>query len=254
MKLVVGKRWSMVIVLLCGVASMVARASDKKEKSKSPAALVVDSGSFGVFIKGQRVVTETFHIQQENGNNSIKSQLKEAAGSPALDQTSDMEITGTGELLRYEWNQSGSATGSLTVVPNNEFLLEKITPATGKTAEQPFLMPSTTVILDNNFFVHREVLAWKYLAAACHPEGGAQQCQKEAVEFGVLVPQDRTSTRVRMELVGKEKVMIGGAARELIRLNLTGDGFEWAMWVDDTDHFKLMRISIPADNTEVVRD
>ena len=51
-----------------------------------------------------------------------------------------------------------------------------------------------------------------------------------------------------------EKVTIRGAERELIRLTLTGDGFEWALWVDDRDQFKLIRIAIPADNTEVVRD
>ena len=48
--------------------------------------------------------------------------------------------------------------------------MERMTASgTGKPAEQPFLMPSTTAILDNNFFVHREVLAWRYLAADCKP-------------------------------------------------------------------------------------
>jgi len=28
----------------------------------------------------------------------------------------------------------------------------------------------------------------------------------------------------------------------------------WALGPDEHDHFKLMRIAIPADNTEVVRD
>jgi hypothetical protein len=55
-------------------------------------------------------------------------------------------------------------------------------------------------------------------------------------------------------LVGKEKVNIRGAERELLRLNLSGEGFTWALWVDDHDQFKLMRVAIPADNTEVVRD
>jgi len=181
--------------------------------------------------------------------------LKEVAESTPIDQKSDLEITGSGELLRYEWSQGAPTGGSLTVLPNNEFLLEKITAsATGKAAEQPFLMPNTSMILDNNFFIQREVLAWRYLSAACHPESGNLQCQKGAVEFGVLVPQDRSSTRVRMELVGKEKVPIRGAERELLRLNLTGDGFEWALWVDGNDQFKLIRIAIPADGTEVVRD
>ena len=44
---------------------------------------------------------------------------------------------------------------------------------------------------------------------------------------------------VRMELVGKEKVTIRGTDRELLRLNLTGESFDWALWLDEHDHFKL---------------
>ena len=122
-----------------------------------------------------------------------------------------------------------------------------------KAAEQAFLLPSVTRILDNNFFVHRELLVWKYLATApCKDENGQRQCQ--SADFGALVPQDRTSMSVRMELVGKEKITIRGAERELLRLNLTGEDFDWALWVDENDQFKLMRVAIPADNTEVVRD
>ena len=57
-----------------------------------------------------------------------------------------------------------------------------------------------------------------------------------------------------IEVVGKEKTMIRGAERDLLRLNLTSESFEWALWVDDQDQFKLMKVAIPADNTEVIRD
>jgi hypothetical protein len=234
--------------------SLLVFAADKNDKQKSATSQVVDSGSFSVLVKGQKVVTESFNIRQENGNSRIKADLKDS-GSGETVQKSDMEITASGELLHYEWSQSSPAVSSLTVVPNNDFLLEKIvTAANSKPSEQPFLMPSTTAILDNNFFIHREVLAWRYLAAACHIKSGSQQCSKEAADFGVLVPQDHSSAKVRMELVGNEKVTIRGAEKDLLRLNLTGEGFEWAIWVDDHDQFKLMKISIPADNTEVVRD
>jgi hypothetical protein len=246
-------RWAVASVLVSSLAFLAAAKDDKKDKPKPAPAQTVDSGSFGVFVKGQRVVTETFSIEQRNGTSIIKSQLKETAGADPTNQKSNLEITAAGELLRYEWSQASG--GSLSVLPNNEFLIERITAsATSKTAEQPFLMPSTSMILDNNFFVHREVMAWRYLAADCKPEGGSLKCQQGPVEFGALIPQDRTSMRVRVELVGKEKIAVRGSDRELLRLNLTGDGFEWALWVDAQDQFKLIRVAIPADSTEVVRD
>jgi hypothetical protein len=226
---------------------------DKKDKPKPVASQVVDSGSFGVFIRGQRVVTETFKVEQINGESIIKSQLKETTGDNPASQKSDLAMTANGELLHYEWSQA--AGGSLTVMPNNEFLMEKIsTSPNGKAAEQPFLMPNTSVILDNNFFIQREVLIWRYLAAYCKSEGGSWKCQQGGGEFGALVPQDRTSMRVKIEVVGKEKTTIRGAERDLLRLNLISENFEWALWVDDKDQFKLMKVAIPADNTEVIRD
>jgi len=242
-------RWGTVVVLGCAA---VLYASDKKDKAKPAGSQMVDSGSFGVFVRGQRVVTEIFTVQQDNGISVVKSQLKETSGSASSGQKSDLQMTSSGELTRYEWSDG---SGSLAVTPNNEFLLEKITTASSaKPAEQPFLMPSTSAILDNNFFIHREVLAWRYLATNCHTDGGGLKCQQGPVEFGVLVPQDRTSMRVRMELVGKEKVTIRGTERELWRLNLMGESFSWSLWVDDKDQFKLIRVLIADANTEVVRD
>ncbi len=241
-------RWGVVAVLACTLAS---HSADKKINAKPPSSQTVDSGSFGIFIRGQRVVTETFSVQQDNGTSTVKSHLQEA-GNSNPGQNSELQMMGSGELIRYDWNDGNS---SLVVTPKNEFLLEKITTGTSsKPAEQPFLMPNTSVILDNNFFVQREVLAWRYLATNCHTDNGPLKCQQGPVEFGVLVPQDRTSMPVRMELVGREKVMIRGTERELLRLNLKGEAFSWNLWVDDKDQFKLMRVQILDDNTEVVRD
>jgi hypothetical protein len=246
-------RWFVAFIIASSLAFLSASSKDDKKDKAKTSTQVVDSGSFGVFVKGQRVITETFKVEQQNGASIIKSQLKQTVGDDPTTQKSDLEITPSGELLRYEWSQTSG--GSLSVMPNNDFLIEEITaPGTNKTAKQPFLMPASTMVLDNNFFIQREVLAWKYLAADCKSEAGNFKCQQGPAEFGVLVPQDRNSLRVRMEVVGKEKVSIRGAERELLRLNLTGENFEWSLWVDSQDQFKLIRVAIPADNTEVVRD
>lgn len=250
MNLASARRWATAVVMLCAVAAL---AADKKDKGKPSGPQAVDAGSFGIFVRGQRVITETFKIEQFNGESVIKSQLKETTGSDPVSQKSELAITSNGELVRYEWSQSTG--GSLSVLPSNEFLMEKIsTTGNGKPAEQPFLMPSTSVILDNNFFVQREVLIWRYLAAYCKSESGIFKCLEGGGEFGALVPQDRTSMRIRLEVVGKEKTTIRGTERELLRLNLKSESFEWALWVNDQDQFKLMKVAIPADNTEVIRD
>jgi hypothetical protein len=250
-KLEIGARYAAAFVLLSFFLSGIAAvAADKKDKA---AAQAVDSGSFGIFVKGQRVATETFSVQQQNGGSVTKAELKELSTSNPASQKSSLEISSNGELIRYEWSQSSGV--SLTVLPKDEFLIEKVTtPSSSKPAEKPFLMPSSSVILDNNFFVHREILVWRYLGSACKPEGGNFKCPQEATPFGVLVPQDQSSMPIKLQVVGKEKVMFHGSERELLRLNLIGENSDWALWVDDQDQFKLMRVAIPADNTEVVRD
>ncbi len=248
MKFPVAIRPALAFVLIMSLAAFA--KNDKKEKPAS--SQTVDSGSFSIMVKGQKVATETFNVEQRNGASIIKSEFKETTGSDPA-QKSDLEITPTGDLIHYEWSQASGAT--INVSPNNEFLMEKISATgSGKPAEQAFLLPSTSSILDNNFFVHREVLAWRYLAAACKTEGGNLKCQQTPAEFGVLVPQDRTSIHIRLELVGRDKVNVRGTQRDLMKLNLTTEDVVWSLWVDDTDHFKLVRVEIPADNTEVVRD
>jgi len=64
-----------------------------------------------------------------------------------------------------EGAESGEAES--VVLPNDDFLTEKWrTGPEEKEHEQPYLLPLSTSILDDYFFIHREVLAWKFLA---HP-------------------------------------------------------------------------------------
>jgi hypothetical protein len=80
------------------------------------------------------------------------------------------------------------------------------------------------------------------------------QCTAGPISFGVVVPEDRTSMRVSLEPVGLEKVQIHGSDRQLPRFSLKFEGGEWALWLDDQDHYKLVKIAIPSEKTEVIRD
>ena len=222
-------------------------------KSKDASGSVLDSGSFGIFVNGKRVATETFSVQQQSsGVSTASSQLKED-GTGGAGQSSELQITSNGSIVKYEWRELSPGKSQLTVLPNNEFLIEKIMQGPGeKGAEQPFLMPNTSVVLDNNFFLHRELLAWRYFASSCQAKQAAGRCTP--AEFGAIVPQERVSLRVAVQAAGEEKVNIRGTERTLIKLNVKSDQDEWALWVDAGDHFKLMKVIKSGDNTEVLRD
>lgn len=234
--------------LLLLAAGAVAGTGKEKEASGN----MVDSGSFGIFMGGRRVATETFSVHRQSGGaNTVASQLKEDGGGAA--QSSELQITSAGALVRYEWHELAPGKGQLEIIPKNDFLVERITTNPGdKAAEQPFLMPNTSVVLDNNFLIQREVLAWRYLASSCTTEKGQMRCA--AAQFGAIVPQDRTSTRLTVQPVGEEKVTIRGVERQLLRLNLKSEDDEWGLWLDPQDQYKLVRVTKTGENSEVVRD
>jgi len=216
----------------------------------------VDSGSFGVFMRGYRVGTETFSIYQNQNGSVIESEFKTDGAAEQATQSSEMRLSGSGEIRRYDWREISPGKSQLTILPSDQVLIQKWT--TGpqeKEGEQPYLLPPSTSILDDYFFVHREVLAWRFLAMACKQEKGQVQCPvKQRVKFATLNPHQHSSAPGTMESLGREKVKMKGTEQELTKLELTTDSGTWYLWVDDHDQFKLMRISIVGENTEVVRD
>ena len=85
-------RWSCALIV---VASFTGIAS-AKEKQKEASAQSVDSGSFGVFIKGQRVGTETFSVTQNANGSVIHSEFKAEGAAGKAIQNSDLQLTAHG--------------------------------------------------------------------------------------------------------------------------------------------------------------
>jgi hypothetical protein len=232
--------------------SAVAAAPSKDDKAATTQ--MVDSGSFGVFMNGRRVATETFSIHQSSSGSSIVSEFKSEAGADKAEQRSEWQMSPSGELRKYEWKEVSPGQAQAVVLPNQDFLIERFKSGPqDKELEQPFMLPTSSSMLDDYFFVQREVLAWKYLASSCKQDKGALQCPlKQHVQFGAVNPHGRASTSVTLEFAGREKVTIRGVEVELNRLDLKGDSGSWSLWLDD--QFKLQRILIASENTEVLRD
>jgi len=241
------------LVGLCLLAASSAAAASGKD-DKAPTAQNVDSGSFGVFMNGRRVATETFSVHQSSTGSSIVSEFKSEAGADKAEQRSEWQMSPNGDLRKYEWKEVSPGQSQAMVVPNQEFLTERFRASPqDKELEQPFMLPASSSLLDDYFFVQREVLVWKYLASSCKQDKGALQCPlKQRVQFGALNPHSRSSISVTLEFAGREKVTIRGAEVEMNRLDLKGESGTWTLWVDD--QYKLQRIFIQGENTEVVRD
>jgi len=243
---------ALTIALVWCLAASAAPAP--KEKEKEHEGKNVDSGSFGVFQNGHRVGTETFSIYQTSNGSVIQSEFK-TENAPTQDvQTSEMQLTTRGDIRHYEWKEVSPEKAQSVVVPNADFLTQKWSSGPQeKEHEQPYLLPASTSILDDYFFVHREVLAWKFLGAACKQDKGLVQCPpKHRAQFGTLNPHQHSSAALSAESLGREKVTLKNGPQELNKMELKNDAGTWDLWLDD--QWKVMRMSIVGEHTEVVRD
>ncbi len=213
----------------------------------------VDSGSFHVYVNGRRIATETFRILQGAQTSTATSELKVDDGANQASQTSELQFYANGDLRRYQWRELSPGKDRTVVEPSEQFLIEHLVPTLPqKPQDVPFMLPVSTAILDDYFFAHRELLAWRFLAQNCRSSSGQVECKLGKSEFGTLIPRQHTSMVVSVEFTGKEKIKLRGAERELNRVNLRGEGVDWALWLDD--QYKLVRILIAAENTEVLRE
>jgi hypothetical protein len=210
----------LVLALLCSVPVCAFPGSKpkKNETKKGEAApQIVDSGSFGVFVNGQRIATESFQIHQKEGYSITSSELKMEDGSKAA-QEAQLEILTNGDLRKYEWQELSPTKARSVVQPSEQFLV------------------------------------WRYIATACGQPSQNSNCKIGKLQFGVFVPRQQTPVMVSLEYKGREKVQIRGAERELDRIDMTADGLTWSMWVDFADSYKLQRILVAGEKTEIVRD
>ncbi len=241
------------LIKVAAIALLLPNPAWTKDKEKQTPSEVVDSGSFGVYSSGHRLATETFSIKKGPEGSIVSSEFKSEQGEQKAVQSSELALTPSVELRRYTWKELVPEKTEATVEPNDAFLIERFGTATDKAHEQNFLLPASTSILDDYFFIHREILAWKFLATVCRHGKGPVECPlKQKVHFGTLNPHARSSMSVSVEFTGKEKLTFRGIEREFLRFDLKTEASDWAFWLDD--NFKLVRLVAQLEGTEVVRD
>ncbi len=250
----------------------VDKNADKLKEKEKGSSKVADSGSFGIFMNGKRVGTETFNITETLNSehnpsySTASSEIKFDDGHFKATQTAEMQVSAKGELRSYNWHATVPQKEESSVEPKDQLLVEHITPADQKKLDVPHMLPLSTIILDDNFFSQREVLLWWYLANGCRRQENALVCGTG--KFVILVPRQHLSGNATLELLGLDKVMVKGVERELnkIKLDMTGpqsltwlndqsrdsDSTQWVLWVDD--QYRVIKMTVAGTNVEVVRD
>jgi hypothetical protein len=244
--------------ILCAAPGLCA---GDKEKS-TPGGKVVDSGSFGIYIQGRRVGTETFKIEDRGEYNIASAEIRIDDGKSKATQSAEMQLTPQGDLRSYAWHATLPETEESSVEPKDSLLVEHVIPADLKKVDVPHLLPVNTIILDDNFFSQRELLLWRYMKTFCDAQLACRQGT-----FAVLVPRQHAAANATVELIGPDKVKINGSVRELSKVSLfTGEPKkllvvngqheaetgQWLLWVDE--QFKIVKMTVTGTNVEIVRD
>ncbi len=229
-------------------------ATPDSVSGKEPDHAAVDSGSFGIFVNSKRTATEKFSVEQSAEGSLITTDFKTEDTTKGTHQTTLLKLAANGDLRRYEFKELEPGTEQAVLEPKEEFLIQHsmLTPAE-KPEEHPYILPPSTNLLDDFVFVHRELLAWRYLANACRHDKGLVQCPlKFKTNMGVVIPRSRTSMLVSVEFLGRDNVSVHGKPRELNRFDLKSETDDWQLWLDDD--YKVVRMFIPDQATEIVRD
>lgn len=232
------------VAILVALPLSVAGGKAPKHTNEGTA---IDAGTFSIFHKGQRIATETFRVLQRPDYSVTTSDLKLADGSA---QSSELQLWPNGDLRKYIWRAIRPEKAESVLEPGDQVLLQRVSTGKEKPQEHPYILPPSTIVLDDYFFVHRELLAWRYLASGCANSDG--QCPLTKAQLGIIVPRQHTPGTVTMEYLGREKISLRGAERELSRFMLKSEDQEWQLWLDD--QHKLVRVLIASENTEVLRD
>jgi hypothetical protein len=239
-------------LLLMATSALAADKPKEKEKEKSG---TIDSGSFGIFVNGKRIGTEKFDIEQHADEGVAKAEIDVAdSDNNKSEQNSEMHVGSDGNLRSYRWHSTLPTREESVVEPKDEFLIEHMVTSEQKKRDVPYILPLQTVILDDNFFSQRELLIWRYLATGCMRQQD-DQLHCGPAHFGILVPRQHAAANTVVELMGRDKITVKGVEKELNKIKINTDGSEWFIWVDDPEnHYKVIKMSIPANAVEVLRD
>lgn len=200
--------------------------------------LSADKGKFRDKVNGHQVGTEEFDISPD-GDGWAASATAEVKGSngPATRITSLLRLRADATPIHYEWTTEGSKQASAKVdFDNGTATIQLQIPGKHPFTQQLFFKTPRVAILDDNLYHQYAILSALY-----------DWSKKGPQDVAVLIPQEMTPGSVTMEALDPEE----SGGKSLARLRVHSQDLELTLYFDGP---RLVRISVPSANAEIVRE
>jgi hypothetical protein len=201
----------------------------------SPVTDVVDSGTFTLYLRGERVGEERFVIREDRGGDAGPIYRSRAQVNLKLENRTvriNVGFEGIGansRLRRYEAEINGGETTTIVAETRADRIRLSVRSRGGDEMKE-FLVRGPTTVLDLNI-AHHYFFALKLLEAS-----GSGRAY-------VLTPRQRTNEQVTLQDRGSEVTQFAGQRMELRHVTLTTEsGSVHHIWARDD---KVMKVEVP---------
>jgi len=207
-----------------------------RAKAADASGLAPDKGTFRILVSGKQVGKEQFEISSGGGNWTVRGTTEIHSGKSTTVVTGTLTVRADGTPVHYEWATQGAKKASATVDFNGAVASTVLHSGGAQPFTQQFTFPSSRVaVLDNNLYDQYAILADLY-----------DWNKKGAQTFPVLVPQELTPGSATVESMGQQDFN----GKQLDELRITTQDNEIDLYLD---HSRLVAISVPSANAEIVR-
>lgn len=232
------KRFVGAVACLCLMAPVARVAAPAAGQGGPPQTALpgAEQGVFRVYADGKQIGTENFRIVRDGADWIAEGRVALDSADGKVEQTTKLLLTSDGGLRSYSWEQSSPRKASANVAyQDGKAVIEYKLDKGSDRAEYSFGTPQVT-ILDNNVFHHFIFLIRHYDFA----KSGLQQ-------MPIFVPQDVTPGTIAVTDRGMENV----EGKKWRHLTAGTPDLEIHIWLEGE---RLVKITVPAANVEVVRE
>ncbi|HKW88352.1 MAG TPA: hypothetical protein VJN21_06320 [Candidatus Acidoferrales bacterium] len=226
-------------LLLCGPNYSVASPAHRAQmESASSRGLAPDKGKFRDKVNGHQVGTEEFETAPDAGGWVARAtaEVKDDKGA-STHITSLLRLRADGTPIHYEWSTDGPKKASSTIdFANGTATIQLMLPGKNPFTQQLFFKTPRVAILDDNLYHQYAILSALY-----------DWSRKGPQDLSVLIPQELTPGSVTMEALEPDQ----SSGKTLDRLRVHSQDLELTLYFDGP---RLVRISVPSANAEIVRE